>query len=188
MLANSDDLTIASSTTVTDRHSSKDSTGREDEQKPTNVQQFRDTISRALYTHLEMASSMTCCCSSTVTACSCDASGMATSSCCVSSCNENKNVVTCNHLEHGTNGVVAVDNHQQHMNNTSCQNVCSCNSTTNFNVGLVFYIYIFLSTIFPKLGKLFNFSHFHFSTIQSSYKFLIKINTLVKKSEKTVEA
>lgn len=143
VLANSDDLTIASSMAAANRQSSKDGSGTEDEQQPKNVRQFRDTISRALRTHLEMTSvTSTPCCCSAVPTCGCDASGMTTSSCCESPSNGNKNVTACSQLDHGNGVVVIVDNQpqQQRMDLTSCGGGCSCNAAANAVVRLVIYV------------------------------------------------
>lgn len=186
VLANSDDLTLASSTIAVERQLSKSGP-----QEQTAVRQFRHTISRALHTHLEMTAvvSSCCCCGSgsnsicCPAATTCCSNGGVTSNCC--SCCGNNNTAT-SQIDNGTN-VVVIDNqphiHQHQRMDTS--NGCGLGnsailpttaSTTTVVVGLVINIYFFI----VKTKKLFKqtISDFFYNILFEKQKIMFPLKIL----------
>jgi len=105
VLANSDDLTLASSSNITDANQCKNGNGAQQNQSA--VQRFRATIARALHTHLEMTTTSFCCC---------DGGNYSTRICCNNSNNKN-NIDNCNDM------IVVIDKSQQQKpyNGHHCQ-------------------------------------------------------------------
>jgi hypothetical protein len=151
VLANSDDLTLASSSAATSL------TGKQNEankplsksnikiqQQQSAVKQFRATITRALHTHLEMTANtaMTSCCCCNGVDCCCptaamsmaccdnsrvtgvDGSGMAANCCCCSN-----NTVT-GQLDKDGNVIVVVDGNQRHQQPCQQQQLMDTSNST----------------------------------------------------------
>jgi len=167
VLANSDDLTLASSAmtaaTAGKNHGTNRTVSKGDDvavqQQQSAVKQFRATIARALQTHLEMtvavaAVSNCCCCDGSSNCCStpavtmdccnnsgattADGSGM-TTNCCSCCCKSNSNNNTAsNQLDNGGEIVVVVDNHQQQVHRQPQQHMDTSGiSTTDASASTV---------------------------------------------------